>query len=353
MPVEIQINREATLRQLTETSKTHPVVMSPHVGNFNLPHLLVSKLGFRHVIVDTNIALIDHLYHPHTVIQDGKETWLVEQAERHRLMTHLRVSKPVNCIAPAGKLLSDVHIGKLKRLFPIAEIESHTDYLKHNIDTVLSVLETATDAESGLWYRKSDSEGNLCVNLKQSESSGITGWRDIRNDVLLPGNRQGWVIPNDLSILLDFIMQSREADSQDVWLISGADMFRYLPKHQALLSRLYDVLAKRLGLRERLVIHVVPILWFKFVVRAAHKRHLDELVELAMVGSKSRQDYGKIAASCPDLWHTAEKKTFHTQHDVTDPADVYWSELLYDVPLFLTRNLWERFQFDTPHLHTH
>ena len=349
MRVTLRSRDDVSVNDLKEIARTVPMVRTPHVGNNSLYNLFAASCGFPSVLVDTNTPGRDSTYNPHLFIRDGAATVLAECNDpQQMLVTHLAVT---NALALPHDVFHasvvDVHVSRLKQVFPNTHIETHQAFLERNREDVEAALEIMTGAMPEAWYRRVSAEGRLKV-FGNGEPTGIASWRDIAGDIFISPARSGWVIPNVFALILDMLVQMRVGSSKEVWMLSGPDNIRYMPKLQDKLDALYAELSRRLGLADDIVVHMVPFADFRFAVRAEHKPRMDTLLCEVALGTRDRHRIGEIGASCADLWYRPERCNHFSQHDMVSADDIYVPEEMLDLSLAACRRLWERIRADVP-----
>jgi hypothetical protein len=92
--------------------------------------------------------------------------------------------------------------------------------------------------------------------------------------------KSGWIIPNPVSILFHGTVDIMKAKVEDVYLLSGPDMYRYIDGYQTELNEAYDHLKKTLkwDLPEIVRCHIIPVISMRFIVEFDYKDALDTLM---------------------------------------------------------------------------
>ena len=349
MPITIRERDDVSVNDLCTIAASLPVVRTPHVGNNSMYNLLAAACRFSTVLVDTNTPGRDTTYHPQLYIRGGNASVLVECADPlQTLVTHLPVTN--TRVLPQGyvhETLVDTHCTQLKRVFPTTHIETHQEFLRRNRECVEKALEIMTDSMPEAWYRRVSDDGVLRV-YASGEPTGVSSWRDIAGDIFISPARSGWVVPNVFALVLDVLIQMRDGESPDVWMLSGPDLIRYMPKLQDKLDVLYAALSHRLELPEGVTAHVVPFADFRLAVRTMHRDILNTLLDEVRSGTRNRKAVGEMAVLCPDLWYRTEKRCHFTQHDMVSAADIYAPPEVMGMSLSACRALWEKIRADVP-----
>jgi len=314
MPCELRIRDDLSVNDIVRLAQKHLVKVTPHVGNWTPARLALPMLGVSVLCVDHTIGIKDRNAHPHLLIQNGAAHELCDHADR--LTTHAYVTKHANGgFHPIGKSLSDVHIGAVRALYPLADIMTHVEHLREYRDVTLVVLEEATNfSRSATWWRKVDAEG--MVTSYRSKNLPRT-WKEIRPSIFpLTNRREGWLIHNRISILMDIIIQSRMGIESDMYHLSGPDMVRYLGSEMATISRMYDHVRKRLGLPQEIItFNLVPFASFRFATRASQASACERLCKELAGTSPDEHTLRSCIREASDVLAESESQSYFTQHD--------------------------------------
>lgn len=344
MSITVNIRDDVSVSELRTIAKSQPVVKTPHVGNSSPNNLFAAKCEFSIMWLDVTIPARDKNANPHLLIRNGNATPLSErEASLRKLTTHVRVEKSgheTHGFVP-GEPIVVGHIRQMRRVFPNTQIVTGYEHYQRYGERTRAILEVATDALPQVWYRRVEENGEI-HKFEKGQSTGVTGWIDIEKDIFLYPNTQGWILPNVFAILHDLVIQSWESNSNEVWMLSGPDMVRYIDGLVPELSVAYDAVRKRLGLTSKLQICLVPFTHFRFAVRFGHKESLDALLRELMSGHCSFEVLHELSKDCPDIWTKTERRNHFSQHDMGSPDDLYAPEELMSFSLKTVNELWLR-----------
>ena len=276
MPFEIDIHADLSLAELIKIHNAGGVVLkTPHVGNIYPNNLAIATLGIPMLFYDRTIGRKDHAFRPHQIIWDGGSELI---ADANKLTTHAVVitpSKVWGVAAEAGTPIVKVHMSAFRTALPRANCFTYTDYIQRNAPMVTRILQTVTKHYPSVWTRVVAPDG---TPFKASASN----WGDIaaRGVFGLNDMRRGWLIPTVISILLHGTVDIARARTNDVYLLSGPHMFRYVPQYGSVLNGLYDFVRADLGavLPDLVHCHIIPVFDMRFVIENQHRNYLDRLV---------------------------------------------------------------------------
>lgn len=314
MPVALRTRDDLSVNDIVALSRNHLVKVTPHVGNWTPARLLLPTLGISILCVDHTIGMKDRNAHPHLLIHNGEAHTLCDQADR--LTTHSYVTRKANSgMYPVGTSLSKVHIGAIRSLYPDADIVTHSEHLRENRDITLTVLEETTRfSRSATWWRRVNEEGAVtCYRSRDLPRY----WREFEREIFpLTDKRQGWLIHNRVSILMDVILQSQMGKESEIYHLSGPDMVRYLGGEIETISEMYDEVRKRLGLtQETVTFNLIPFASFRFATRTAQASACEVICE-ELAGNRPND---VVLRSCVhearDIFAESETQNYFTQHD--------------------------------------
>ena len=314
MPVTLRVRDDLSMNDIVQLGRNHLVKVTPHVGNWTPARLVLPTLGISILCVDHTIGLKDRNAHPHLLIRAGEAHVLCDGADR--LTTHSCVTQNTNCgLHPVGKSLSAVHIDTIRSLYPAADILTHCEYLQECRDITLTVLEEATNfSRSGTWWRQVNEEG--VVSQFRSKHLPRSWGEYLPNIFPITNSRQGWLIHNRVSILMDVILQSQMGKEAEIYHLSGPDMVRYLGGEIETISAMYDHVRKRLGfIQETITFNLIPFASFRFASRRSQALACERLCEELTTTSPDEKILRACVAEAQDIFSETEAKNYFTQHD--------------------------------------
>jgi len=258
----VVLDRKESINSLSEKAASGmPVSKTPHVGNWRPDNMTWVDEHILNIAYDRTVGRKDKNFHPHGIIYQGvfKESVNVDILSTHSELT-------------------DVHMQALKTLFPHAKIDTFTDWLhmhKGHIKTIIDILGEKS-IELGIWNRFVDEEGKIYkktpVSYKSIMEEGIF---NINND------DRGWIWSNEFNVILLSVIDSIIHDSTDeVWHVSGPDMYNYIGKMHDRLQQIYMNLAGHNGIPKSLTMHLhVAGFYNRFTVPQSKKEELDQFFE--------------------------------------------------------------------------
>lgn len=330
MAVTFRIRDDLTVNDIVHFARCHYVKATPHVGNWTPARLVLPTLGVSILCVDHTIGIRDRNAHPHLLIKDGVAHDLSNLSDR--LTTHAHVT---NCthggLYPIGTSLSEVHVGTLRRLYPEASIVTHSEHLRDNTEVILAVLEEVTTLSRGsTWWRKVDAEG-VVTNYRSRDIP--RQWSEIAPSIFpLTNEREGWLVHNRVSILMDVILQSRLGLEPEIYHLSGPDMVQYLGSEIEMISRMYDHVRKHLSLtQETITLNLVPFASFRFATRPSQAEACERLCKYLADGGVNAVILRDLLDGARDVLADSHTQSHLTQHDcVATGEHVVVPELVRD-----------------------
>lgn len=313
MPCELRIRDDLSIDDIARLARSHIVKVTPHVGNWTPARLVLPTLGLSILCVDHTIGERDPNAHPHLLIKNGEKRTICGHADR--LTTHACVTEMESDHA-VGTSLSDVHVGAIRKIYPRADIMTHSEHLKDERNITLAVLEEATNLSLSLtWWRRVAADGSVQHFRKKDLPRA---WADYAPDIFpLTNEKEGWLVHNRIAILMDIILQSRLGTESEMYHLSGPDMVRYLGNEVESLSRLYDHVRKRLNLPQRTItFNLVPFALFRFATRRSQARACERLC--MMLGTETgalHRSHKAYALEAGDIFSETETQSYFTQHD--------------------------------------
>ena len=278
MPFSVALDSSISLNDLVHRSRTTGamIVRTPHVGNVTGHTLGLAALGLRLLLYDRTLGQRDISCHPHLIIAGGESEQIGDPTV---LTTHARVVTPSRrAAARVGTPITAVHLAPLRRAYPERQWTTYTDFVRGHADAVLPILAAATRAMPSLWRRRVDAHGVV-------ERGEIASWDDLTRDGVygVTSQSSGWLIPNELNVLLTCTVETAGRDVDWALLMAGVDMIRYMTAYESLLGHLYDVVRTRepdLKLPEQFRCVVSPVYRVRFHITEREQWLLDEMLSI-------------------------------------------------------------------------
>lgn len=362
MTLVVEIHKDLSLNDLAALhTKGIPVSRSAHVGNLYPANLAIAASGIPVTLFDRNLGYKDKNYHPHGVIRGGVWERLCSD---HLMMTHACVERPTEGF-PEGQSVAACHLKALQTVFPCSPIVLWADYITQHEELIAALVEIALNECPQLWYRKVHADGTTqCIPRGTSPTPA-----QIQGKVAgLGGNKTGWVLPNEINILIDAVVGSTSGSSE-VHHISGPDMVRYISTLEKQLGYLYGVVSKKLNVPPSLRFCLYPAAAFRFAVPLAKRSALDTLYACVQdylhgerergeafrnIGIRKKVDLQQelngvrdrrlgmlrlAATECPDVFYNIEDGKYLTQHDL-GPNELYVHPEAAALPLSQVEIYW-------------
>jgi hypothetical protein len=318
MPCELRVRDDLSVDDITRLAQSHVVRVTPHVGNWTPARLVLPTLGLSILCVDHTIANRDINAHPHLIIKGGEKRAICKHVDR--LTTHAYVTEALPNYG-IGTSLTEVHVGAMRKLFPTADIKTHSEHLKEEREITLAVLEEAMGlSRSMVWWRKVDCDG-LVRQFRKKELPRT--WAEYAHDIFpLTNEKEGWLVHNRIAILMDVVLQSRLGTESEIYHLSGPDMVRYLGSEIESLSRLYDRVRTRLGLPQgTITFNLVPFASFRFATRQSQADACEKLCTKLAEPAFDVAHMRSYASEASDIFSETETQSYFTQHDCAGSSE--------------------------------
>ena len=270
-----------------------------HVGNTYDSNMALLQNGIRALLYDQTMGDRDKNYHPSDIIFQGNS---VQIAPNNILTTHSCVYTEHPTFGkefPVGAKLSQCHLALLKLTFPYAKLLDYSTYLKVNQADVSRIVKVITENNPQLFTRHVDKDGNV------EEISG-SGY-EVKSRGVFGVNREdsGFLLPNNLNIIINTVLDAIAYKTDLVYHLSGPDMVKYIGKEQEILDGMYETLKAHPEfsdiLPKQLKFILVPTASAKLVTTMDRKVNMDKLVscilELKEIDAQRRIVMKKISES--------------------------------------------------------
>lgn len=258
---------------------------TPHVGNWYPNNLAIASLGIRMKICDQTRGERDKNFHPHTVIQGGRQTIV---GSPDLLMTHAKVEQPTEHMRQ-GEFISANHMQALRYAIPCLNAERlNADFLPKHSERSMRIARFFAERFPALFERRVMISGQTVqdrMNASSLSRHGFFGITSLTN---------GWLMPNILNILMDGVIDAVIMGEREVFSLSGPDMFVYIAPLQPQLHQLYNGLREVMPeLPEAMTYHVVRVAEMRFAVTKSRQQALQELIESYLALEFMRDSWAK------------------------------------------------------------
>ncbi len=351
MGFEIKFASEESFESLNNKIENGiPVRRSAHLGNFYPSQLLIACYKIPFILFDRNVK--DKNYHPHIIISGGEQTEIA-QADKFSMFQKDTL----------------VHLDQLKRVFPDTFFETETSFWQRvrkefELKDILKVIIDET-LNLGLWrkYAYDDSR------IEEIDKSKINA-ESIIGDVLnIDSDDKGWVIPNELNVLLSPLLNAKLHDSQmdQEFHLAGPDMPKYINKYKRTLKSLYELLLKRfagsgeLSLDDNFYLNILPTAHLRFITTLSKSEDMASLLRNVIRIEEMKKEKGVAMKTARDdearrkiiedfalkanaarhdikaaishlrnhLYYDIHDANYLTQHDVQSKSELYVPEEVY------------------------
>ncbi len=327
MGFEIKFAAEESFESLNKKIENGiPVRRTAHLGNFYPSQLLIAYYKVPFTLFDRNIN--DKNYHPHLIISGGEKTEIA-QADKLSMLQKDTL----------------VHLDQLEKVFPDTYFETETRFWQKVRDKfeLKDILASVIDKtlNLGLWRRYVHDDGYI----EEIDKSKINA-KSIIGDVLnIDSDSKGWVIPNELNILLPPVLNAKLHDSQmdQEFHLAGPDMPNYINKHKVVLRDLYELLIKRFARSEEFFVgdyfylHILPTAHIRYITTLSNTENMASLLRNVMCIEeikKEKADAIKKARDDEARRGVIEKfalKMNTVKHDIKDAINHLRHDLYYDI----------------------
>jgi hypothetical protein len=279
MSFNILIHDDISLDELIKISESGGrVLKTPHIGNIYPNNLAIISLGIPTLLYDRTIGSKDENFYPHKIIFSGQNE---EISDPDILSTHSKIKLQPEGINLKrniiGENIVNFHLETLKETIPDGNYFTYSNYIEENKDLVSIITKEIAKTFPEIWHRFVDVNG--FVHKKQNPttdeiiSKGIFG---------IDNQKEGWLIPNPVNILLHGTIDVIKFNTNDIYLLSGPDMYLYMKDYEAVLGSMYSYIKSSLDLElpESINCHIIPAMKMRFITTQNNKDILDELVKL-------------------------------------------------------------------------
>jgi len=215
-PLVITENRDVSIEQLVALHGQGTSVMrSAHIGNLRPYNQVLAVNGIPMLLVDHNVTGVDRNYFPELRIEGGVSTQI---APLGALSCKLSVD---------GVSLPDTHINGILSAFPDASVFTNTDYVRQNESVSGEIIAIAAATQPDLFMRLAQSDGSVIrVNRTLADRISEIGIMQLQDDPT--ESRTGIMLPNEVDIVLNFVVEALRTGLETQYHLSGPDMVQYL-----------------------------------------------------------------------------------------------------------------------------
>lgn len=260
----------------------YSVLRSAHVGNLSPYNMTLAGAGIPILSVDHTVTGIDKNYRPELVVTQ-KESMAI--APLGKLACRARVSGlPAGIDAYGNKapLFADqLHLDAVRGAITSADVFTNTEYMRRN-EVIAGEIVSRVMTESPEIF-----ERVVLANGSTEKRIGAVSLGRARQVLQLSDDpraeREAILMPNALTILTNFIIESLESERSLQYHLSGPDMIRYVdrlrPEMEGLYARLKQTASFGRKLPDTLTVRLVPTVLARFATTSERAERLDALVE--------------------------------------------------------------------------
>ena len=276
MSININLEEDVSLQQLAAAqAEGFSVMRSAHVGNARGYNLAVADMGIPMLLVDHNIAA----QHPE---EPGDKNYLPGSIVTREAVQPLPIQTvgtlSLQTTVEGGAFLDLLHIDGLQQVFPNTRIFTNTEYLREEEALAANIVAVAKEHRPDLFTRTVESDGKI-RHAASSFADLIDSYGILQlNDD--PRTGRGVLMPNELDILYNFMVETMRSGRQKQFHLSGPDMQQYIkdPKMRYTLDQLYALVREETAigatLPEDIDVALVPADQARFVSTKRRVRQL-------------------------------------------------------------------------------
>lgn len=280
MSIEIQPQPNLSLEDMQVAMKSGTSVLrSAHVGNARGYNLAVASAGIPMLLVDHNVVAQfpgdtgDNNYLPGSIVT-AEDILPLDIGRVGGLVLRTTMKDPVS---GQEVFLDEFHSLSLRSAFPSTEIVTSTTYIRHFADLVGEIVDVAAKASPELFRAVVENDGTLRREPKaqpgqrQRNFAGLLSSYGTLQLAADPRTERGVLIPNEVDIVVNFIIEAIKSGSDHQIHLSGPDMQLYLKDQRAIevLQRLYQNILETVSFRgtlpDTIKVDLVPADQARFV----------------------------------------------------------------------------------------
>ena len=340
MPVQIENKYHTiTLNELVAQMRAgYSVRKTPHVGNQHPSNLVCAALGIPLEMVSVTQGHRDTNFHPQLRIAGGVATPLYDG----------NVWTPFARLSD-GTSSTAFHQASVQNVFPQTEVITDLEVMQQYADLAEVVFRQMNTAVHSLFYRRFTADGTeekvrTCDHLPEADLSDLFGFTN---------QSSGWIIPNRMHLVFEFVYQALSSGRDVVYALSGPDMVGYIEKQQRCFTLAYDAIRQeQTDLPETLTVRIVPVADCRFVTHVSRADSLSAVQDVvrwyeALPGPERRHAgarFTELVQSYPEFTLPIESAATLSQYDLTLADDLLLDPWMLDTPLSRVSAIYRRLQ---------
>ncbi|MDA0208133.1 MAG: hypothetical protein O3B64_01860 [bacterium] len=274
------------LLQLMRSGK--PVYKTPHAGNFYPNNLALAALGIPMKLVDHNRGEKDKNFHPHVVVMNGAQYEVANPTLLSAGAALLTVPESLRGYALPGDTAAEFHYRTLRAAIPTMDGELWSRSVGRRGGPMYELCAIVAEIAPQLFTRYMHEDGSTRL-VTAREARLLIANEHIQG---LRGNREGVVIPNVVCILADGLVDTYLYRTEEVYSLSGPDMFRYIKHMQDQLDMLFAAAQDRVSwnVPETITMNMVNVSPMRFTVPRRRQAALDAVMNayLSVIAADSQ-----------------------------------------------------------------
>ncbi len=293
MSMNIEIEPNISLQDAQDAMNSGTSVMrSAHVGNLRGYNLTIANMGIPLLLVDHNIV-IQKPEDREGQYKQGDANYLPGSIVTREKITPLKVSHlgdlslRTEVIAPTSGdmcFLDTLHAQSVRDAFPATSVVTNTEYLRSQESLAGEAITIALSSNPELFKRVIEADGTI----RKTEGSYAQlfdqyGILQLNDD---PRTERGLLIPNDVDIVVNFIIESLRSEKDTQIHLSGPDMVQYLKSEtrRSSLAELYETIRNQASfggqLPASLRVKLVPSAEARFVTTSRQVRVAQQIFNI-------------------------------------------------------------------------
>ncbi|MCA9313801.1 hypothetical protein KDA08_05835 [Candidatus Saccharibacteria bacterium] len=291
MSMKVEIEPNISLQQVKNEMQSGTSVMrSAHVGNLRGYNLAIAQMEIPLLLVDHNKVI--QTPSDRDLIAGGDANYLAGSIVTREKVMPLKVSQlgglslrtEVTHPETGGlQFVDELHVSAIKEVFPATSVVTDTEYLRSQIDLAGEAVAIALQNYPELFKRVVEADGTVRTTTQAPMLYEKYGILQLNDD---PKTERGVLIPNDVDIVINFIIECIRSERSTQIHLSGPDMVQYLKGSASRdqLAALYNTIHTEASfgtqLPEDIVIKLVPTAEARFVSTEPYALAIEKLFQL-------------------------------------------------------------------------
>ena len=317
MSININLEPNLSLQDVvTAQQEGYSVMRSAHVGNLRGYNLAVASLGIPVLLVDHNVVA----QYPDDF---GDRNYLPGSIVRRDSITPLPVNRlgglAMQTTTQDGQYLDQLHIASLQQAFANTSFFTNTSYVRSQESISGEIAKIALTTMPELFKRVVESDGSIqqATEAKRNyaflaDSYGILQLNDD------PRQERGLLLPNEVDILNNFVVEALRSGRSRQLHLSGPDMKDYAmtTNLRDILNRLYkevlELASFRRSLPEDIQVDLIPAAEARFASSRSQTRQLYTIFDYLSYEDRVKEEKSAFFQS-PNRQDDAQRDEFLAQ----------------------------------------